>query len=122
MNGELNPCFQPCSVDRIGRFLVSSVYVPGPNTSASRPSLTKTALCPSRTTSFAWFLISLPWRGKRQMIVSRLSSRNSTMSISWPRSFSMKLIRTPSLVVRDGRGQPGRRARGPPRSPPARRA
>ncbi len=39
-------------------FWVVSVYVPGTNTSAIVPSLTKTAVCPSRTMSLAPILIS----------------------------------------------------------------
>jgi hypothetical protein len=58
LNGLLKPYFQPRSVDRIGMFCVVSSCVPGLYTSASLPSFTKAAICPSRTTSFAPYLIS----------------------------------------------------------------
>ena len=44
LNGLLKPYFQPFSFERTGRFLVSSEYVPGSNTSAISPSLTNTAV------------------------------------------------------------------------------
>ncbi len=59
LNGESKPYFQPFSVDSSGMFWVCRVYVPGWKTSAMRPSLTKTAVCDSRTTSLAPILISL---------------------------------------------------------------
>ncbi len=59
LNGDWKPYFQPFSVERIGMFFVCSVYVPGGKTSAICPSLTKTAVCDSRTISFAPILISL---------------------------------------------------------------
>jgi hypothetical protein len=58
LNGDSNPYFHPRMVDRMGMFLVSRVYVPGPFTSASWPSLTNAAAWPSRTISLAPFLIS----------------------------------------------------------------
>src|SRR5215510_13010354 len=67
----------------MGRFCVVSVYVPGPKTSASLPSFTKTAVCPSRTISFAPFLISCARTGKRQTRMSWLSSNHSMISMNW---------------------------------------
>ena len=93
-------------MDRIGRFCVSSVYVPGVKTSAIVPSLTNTATWPSRTISLAPILISFSWRGKRQTIVSRLSSVHSMMSISSPRSLSMN----PTVLYSPGQ-VPGARSR-----------
>ena len=58
LNGTAKPYFQPLRVERIGRFLVSSVYIPGENTSAIVPSLTNTAAWLSRTMSLAFILIS----------------------------------------------------------------
>src|SRR3954465_9416801 len=63
------------------------------------PSLTKTGIWPSRPTSGASILISLPWRGNRQTMVSRLSSRNSTMSMNWPRTRSIRPMLIPSAGV-----------------------
>src|SRR6185312_5734831 len=51
-------------------------------TSASAPSFTKAAACPSRTMSLAPYLISLSARGKRQTMVSRESSSHWMMSMS----------------------------------------
>ena len=65
LNGDSNPYFQPRIVERIGKLLVSRVYIPGPFTSASFPSLTNAAACPSRTTSLAPFLISFLYRVNR---------------------------------------------------------
>ncbi len=95
LKGELNPYFQPLSVARIGRFLVSSVYVPGPNTSATAPSFTKTADWPSRTTSFAPVLISFWCRSNRYTSVFCEESSHSTMSISSPASFFQMSMRPP---------------------------
>lgn len=43
----------------------SNQHIPGSKTSATCPSLTKTARCPGRTVSLAPILISLLWRSKR---------------------------------------------------------
>src|SRR4051794_17709379 len=59
LNGDSNPYFHPRMVDRMGKLWVSRVYMPGSFTSASWPSLTNPAACPSRTMSLAPFLISL---------------------------------------------------------------
>jgi hypothetical protein len=46
LNGLSNPYFQPLSFERIGRFCVESVNVPGNwNRSVERPSLTNAATC-----------------------------------------------------------------------------
>jgi hypothetical protein len=59
LNGLSKPYFHPLSVDRTGMFSVVSVYVPGANTSATRPSSTNTAAWPGRTISLAPLFISL---------------------------------------------------------------
>ena len=48
---------------------VVSLYMPGPNTSATLPSLTNTAICDSRTVSEAPYWISMSAIGKRQASV-----------------------------------------------------
>ncbi len=58
LKGLLKPYFQPCKVDRIGRFSAHSVYMPGWKTSATWPWFTKTATWLSRTVSCAPILIS----------------------------------------------------------------
>ena len=60
LKGELKPNFQDCKAVIIGMLEVCSSYRPGWNTSASCPSLTKMAVCPSRTVSCAPIMISLP--------------------------------------------------------------
>src|SRR5439155_15455969 len=62
LNGDSNPYFHPSRVERMGMFFVSRVYIPGPFTSASCPSLTNAAGCPPRTISLARVLIWFLWR------------------------------------------------------------
>src|SRR5262249_54404621 len=101
LKGDSNPYFQPRMVERIGRFLVSRVYIPGVFTSASWPSLTNAAACPSRTISFAPFLISLLCRGNRWARISFwLGSVHSMMSMNWPETHS----RSPMMSLREVRG------------------
>src|SRR4051812_45025637 len=101
LNGDSNPYFHPRMVDRIGMFLVSSVYMPGVFTSASWPSFTNPAAWPSRTTSLAPFLISFLWRVKRYERISFwLGSVHSMMSMNWPFAQSI----SPMTVLREVMG------------------
>src|SRR5262249_8075239 len=94
LNGDSKPYFHPRMVDRIGMFLVSSVYMPGSLTSASWPSLTNPAACPSRTMSLAPFLISFLCRVNRWARISCwLGSVHSIMSMNCP------LIQLPSPMT-----------------------
>src|SRR5262245_55595911 len=103
LNGDSKPYFHPRMVERIGMFFVSSVYIPGSLTSASCPSFTKPAAWPSRTTSFAPFLISFLWRVKRYERISFwLGSVHSMMSMNWPFAQSSSPIDAPPVV----RGEP----------------
>jgi hypothetical protein len=71
--------------------------VPGPNTSATLPSLTNTAICDSRTVSEPPFWISMSAIGNRQASVP------SPVSVHWMMSmncFLMKSIR--AMVVASG--------------------
>ncbi|MOA39437.1 hypothetical protein D3C78_1612190 [compost metagenome] len=63
--------------------------MPGPNTSATLPSLMKTAICDSRTVSDAPYWISSSAMGKRQAIVSPSSSVHWMMSMN---CFLMKSV------------------------------
>ena len=87
----------------IGMLLVWSSYRPGVNTSASCPSLMKTAACPSRTVSLAPYLIALSRRSNRHTMVSRVSSSHEMTSMNSP-------LRNPNTMLlalfsgdRDGR-------------------
>src|SRR5579871_6525475 len=84
LNGLSKPYFQPCRLDRTGRFDVESTCRPGSNASAMRPWSTRMATCDCRTISCAPFLISFPGRENRQAIVSSVSSTHSMTSINSP--------------------------------------
>ncbi len=58
LNGEANSLSQFFRLVSSGRVCVVSLKVPGPNTSATWPSLTNTAICDSRTISTPPFWIS----------------------------------------------------------------
>ncbi|MCY1369099.1 hypothetical protein D9M69_561180 [compost metagenome] len=77
-----------------GSVCVVSLYMPGPNTSATWPSLTNTAICDSRTVSEAPFWISISAIGKRQASVPSPDSVHWMMSMN---CFLMKSIR--AMVV-----------------------
>ena len=63
-----------------------------PRTSAIRPSLTKAAICDSRTVSFAPFWISMSCMGKRQ------ASMPSSGSVQWMTSINCFLMKSRILI------------------------
>ena len=77
----------------MGSVCVVSLCVPGPKTSATWPSFTKTATCDSRTTSWPPFWISMSRMGKRHASVPSPSSVHWMMSMN---CFLMKSIRAMS--------------------------
>jgi len=70
--------------------------MPGPNTSATWPSLTNTAICDSRTVSEAPFWISISAIGKRQASVPSPDSVHWMMSMN---CFLMKSIRAMAALL-----------------------
>src|SRR5205085_5160884 len=73
-----------------GMVCVVSLYIPGPNTSATLPSLTNIAICDSRTVSDAPYWISMSCIGYRQASVPSPVSVHCRMSMN---CFLMKSIR-----------------------------
>ncbi|CAB3695102.1 hypothetical protein LMG26845_04949 [Achromobacter insuavis] len=58
LKGDSNSLSQFFRYVSTGRVWVVSLYMPGPNTSATLPSLTNTAICDSRTVRLAPYWIS----------------------------------------------------------------
>src|SRR6185369_6520471 len=73
---------------------VVSLYMPGPNTSATLPSLTNTAICDSRTVREAPYWISRSRIGKRQASVP------SPSSVHWMMSMNCFLMKSINAMIR----------------------
>ena len=90
LNGLSNSLSQFFRYVSTGSVCVVSLYMPGPNTSATLPSLTNTAIWLSRTVSDAPYWISFSAIGKRQASTPSPCSVHCRMSMN---CFLMKSIR-----------------------------
>ncbi len=78
----------------MGRLLVMSVCNPGPNRSAAFPSLTKSAICDSRTVSLPPLWISMSFIGNRYI------NTPGPDSVHWMTSMNCFRRKSPSPMVR----------------------